>query len=108
MRLSAQDNRGEIKVTIRDTGRGISEEELQKVFEPFYSTKDFGKGTGLGLAIVKRIVGEHGGDIQVQSRVGEGTVFTLLFPVRGLNVQEAVSSENFYYNKPDSSKDLNS
>lgn len=104
MRLSAHDRRGEIKIVIRDTGRGIPASELKRIFEPFYSTKGFGKGTGLGLAIVKRIVDEHRGEIKVESRVGEGTVFTLLFPTDGLAVDDAVSRENFYYNKPTSSK----
>lgn len=99
LRLSPQDHRGQVKVTVRDTGRGIPAGELQKVFEPFYSTKEFGRGTGLGLAIVKRIVDEHGGDIQVNSRVGEGTVFTLIFPVREPKGPETSSAEDFYYNK---------
>jgi signal transduction histidine kinase len=98
MRLSAHDQRGEIKIIVRDTGRGISAEELGRIFEPFYSTKGFGKGTGLGLAIVKRIVAEHQGDIKVESRLGEGTVFTLLLPTEGLARDEANSSHDFYYN----------
>jgi signal transduction histidine kinase len=107
MRLSAGDNRGEIKVVIKDNGKGISEDKLSRIFEPFYSTKDFGKGTGLGLAIVKRIVDEHGGSIEVASKVGTGTTFTLLFPVEGLNFNKASESEDFYYNKSEAiSKDL--
>ncbi len=99
MRLSAEDKRGEIKVAVRDTGKGIPAAELKRIFEPFYSTKGFGKGTGLGLAIVKRIVEEHHGDIRVESRVGEGTVFTLLFPVGGVGGEEPANSDRFYYNK---------
>lgn len=106
MRLSAGDNRGEIKVVIHDNGKGISEDKLSRIFEPFYSTKDFGKGTGLGLAIVKRIVDEHGGEIKVASRVGEGTSFTLVFPLDGLSTDRSANSEDFYYNKSESnSKD---
>lgn len=99
MRLSAGDKRGEIKIVVRDTGKGISLAELKRIFEPFYSTKGFGKGTGLGLAIVKRIVEEHHGDIKVESRLGEGTMFTLLLPAGGLGREEADNSEGFYYNK---------
>ncbi len=103
MRLSAEDKRGEIKVAVRDTGRGIPAADLKRIFEPFYSTKGFGKGTGLGLAIVKRVVEEHHGDVKVESRVGEGTVFTLLFPVGGLAGEEPANLERFYYNKENTS-----
>lgn len=107
MRLSAGDNRGEIKVVIKDNGKGISEDKLSRIFEPFYSTKDFGKGTGLGLAIVKRIVDEHGGSIAVASKVGTGTTFTLLFPVEELGFNKGSESEDFYYNKSEvTPKDL--
>jgi signal transduction histidine kinase len=99
MRLSAADQRGEIKVVITDNGRGIPENRFSSIFEPFYSTKDFGKGTGLGLAIVKRIVDEHGGKIEVSSKVGVETIFTLLFPVEGLKPHQPADSEDFYYNK---------
>jgi signal transduction histidine kinase len=99
MRLSPEDRRGEIRVVVRDTGKGIPTAELRRIFEPFYSTKGFGKGTGLGLAIVKRIVHEHRGEIRVESRLGEGTVFTLLFPTDGLSRQGRVSSDEFYYNE---------
>jgi signal transduction histidine kinase len=80
LRLSSQDRRGIVKIVVSDTGRGIPPEELKRIFEPFYSTKGFGKGTGLGLAIVKRVVDEHQGEIKVESREGEGTRFTLLLP----------------------------
>lgn len=95
VRLSPEDRRGEIKVVVRDTGKGIPPVELKKIFEPFYSTKGFGKGTGLGLAIVKRIVNEHHGDIKVESRVGEGTVFTLLLPTEGLAREDADNTGSF-------------
>jgi signal transduction histidine kinase len=99
MRLSAEDKRGEIRVVVRDTGKGIPTVELKRIFEPFYSTKGFGKGTGLGLAIVKRIVEEHHGDIKVESRVKEGTVFTLLFPTDLPRGEGPNKSGEFYYNK---------
>ena len=61
-----------------DTGAGIPEEAKDRIFIPFYTTKT--KGTGLGLAITQRIVKGHGGTIEVQSRLGEGTEFVLRFP----------------------------
>ena len=68
----------QIEVRFADTGAGIPEEALDRIFIPFYTTKT--KGTGLGLAITQRIVKGHGGTIEVQSRVGEGTEFILRFP----------------------------
>lgn len=61
-----------------DTGTGIPEEVLEKIFEPYFTTKDF--GSGLGLTLVYKIVKEHGADIQVQSKVGVGTTVTIVFP----------------------------
>lgn len=68
----------QIEVRFADTGAGIPEDALDRIFIPFYTTKT--KGTGLGLAISQRIVKGHGGNIEVQSRVGEGTEFILRFP----------------------------
>jgi len=70
-----------IRVTIIDTGQGISEQNIERIFTPFFTTKDKGKGTGLGLPIVKRIVNLHKGDIKVLSKINEGTSFILSFPV---------------------------
>ncbi len=72
---------GTVEVTIKDTGCGIPEENLQKIFNPFFTTKEVGKGTGLGLAITQRIVQDHKGAISVESSVDEGTAFRLTFPV---------------------------
>ena len=98
VRLSAADKRGEIKVTVRDTGRGIPPQDLKNIFEPFYSTKGFGKGTGLGLAIVKRVVDEHRGSMTVESKPGKGSCFTLLFPVDGLTDEEEKDKDSLGYN----------
>jgi signal transduction histidine kinase len=68
----------QIEVRFADTGEGIPEDTIDRIFIPFYTTKT--KGTGLGLAITQRIVKGHGGTIEVQSRVGEGTEFILRFP----------------------------
>jgi len=68
-----------LEVTIADTGKGIAPADVGKIFEPFFSTKP--KGTGLGLAIVHQIVESHGGDIEVESREGQGTTFRITLPV---------------------------
>jgi len=70
-----------ISITIRDTGVGISKENIDRIWDPFFTTKEVGKGLGLGLALTYNIVKRHGGDIQVQSKEGEGTQFTVLLPV---------------------------
>ena len=66
---------------VADRGPGIPPEVQQQLFNPFFTTKD--GGTGLGLPISVRIVEEHGGTIEVQSRVGEGTTFRVLLPLAG-------------------------
>ncbi|MBN1277859.1 MAG: response regulator [Deltaproteobacteria bacterium] len=69
-------------LTVSDSGIGISAEDMQRIFEPFYTKKVMGKsGTGLGMTVVWGTVKDHGGYIDVQSRVGKGTTFTLYFPV---------------------------
>ena len=67
-----------MRFEVSDTGTGIPEDNLAKVFEPYFSTKE--TGTGLGLAIVQKIVDIHHGTIDVESAVGEGTKFTVKLP----------------------------
>lgn len=69
-----------VRVEISDTGKGIAPEDIAKIFEPYYSTKD--TGTGLGLAIVKKAIDDHGGSISVNSKQGSGTTFTIILPVK--------------------------
>lgn len=69
-----------VQIIISDNGDGIPAENMESIFDPYFSTRE--KGTGLGLAIVKRIVEQHGGTIEVKSKVGTGTTFTLSFPKR--------------------------
>lgn len=69
-----------VVATITDNGHGIAEENLGKVFDPFFTTKEVGKGTGLGLSICYNIVRQHGGTLELASRVGGGTVVIATFP----------------------------
>jgi two-component system NtrC family sensor kinase len=71
-----------VEIKVSDTGCGISEENLGKLFTPFFTTKALGKGMGLGLSIVYGIIKMHRGQIAVQSQVGQGTTFTVTLPVR--------------------------
>ncbi len=75
----AAESTDRVRIEVTDTGRGIAREDISKVFEPYYSTKE--TGTGLGLAIVKKAIDDHGGSISVSSKVGSGTKFTILLPV---------------------------
>jgi signal transduction histidine kinase len=78
--LKASSDGRRVQGTVEDTGSGISEENLERIFQPFFSTKAEGQGTGLGLPIIKTIMESHEGEITVESEVGKGTRFTLSFP----------------------------
>ena len=69
-----------VELQVADTGTGIAEEHIKKIYDPFFTTKEVGQGTGLGLAIVRRIVENHSGKIEVESKMGEGTVFRVILP----------------------------
>ena len=82
-RLSVQSARskdGRINLQVHDTGAGINPEDLNRIFDPYYTTKP--KGTGLGLAIVHKIVEGHDGQIKVRSILGQGSTFTIMLPIR--------------------------
>ena len=81
IRVYQDEDGGMVKVDIEDTGFGIPEQNLNKVFEPFFSTKDVGQGTGLGLSISYDIVHKHGGTLSVKSQVGKGSTFTIALPI---------------------------
>lgn len=72
---------GKVRLSIRDSGTGMSPDVVEKIFEPFFTTKDVGQGTGLGLSISYGIIQNHGGDIKVKSKLGEGTEFVITIPV---------------------------
>ncbi|WP_303924201.1 ATP-binding protein [Draconibacterium sediminis] len=90
--IQAMDNTGQLTITIRnlqeriqvsiaDTGCGIPEEIHEKIFEPFFTTKKAGEGTGIGLELVLKIIEKHQGNLEFESKVGEGTTFTITLPV---------------------------
>jgi len=93
--IQVESTAGGISIAISDTGTGIPKEHLEKIFEPFFSTKAPGEGTGLGLFVTRDIVEKLGGTVEVISRVGHGTQFTFQIPDQGrvredgnLNVQK--------------------
>lgn len=69
-----------VVITIEDSGCGIKKEEISKITDPFYTTKDPGKGTGLGLSIVNKIIEEHNGKIEFKSSIGKGTKVIIKLP----------------------------
>lgn len=84
---------GAVEVQITDQGCGIEPESIKKIFEPFFTTKEVGKGTGLGLSVSYGIIKDHGGEIKVDSVVGQGTTFTLILPVQKPTLATDNSSE---------------
>jgi len=73
-------NPDEVWISVADTGQGIPQDQVHHIFEPFYTTKE--KGTGLGLMIVQRIVRQHGGHMELESREGQGATFRIWLPRR--------------------------
>ncbi len=76
-----------VLISVSDSGHGIPTKNMEKIFDPYFTTKEQGKGTGLGLAVVFGIVKEYGGDILVQSEVGKGTTFDVYFPLMEKNTE---------------------
>ncbi len=83
---------GQIRIDVADNGHGIAQDILSKIFDPFFTTKDVGKGTGLGLSIAYKIVQEHGGRIEVSSKVGVGTRFSVTLPIRSSASKLAIAA----------------
>ncbi|MEP0813481.1 MAG: GHKL domain-containing protein [bacterium] len=90
IRVSTRAEGGNVVIKVADNGKGMSERTLKNIFDPFFTTRRAKGGTGLGLPIVFRIVEEHGGTINVASKVDEGTTFTVTLPV-GKKAADAVS-----------------
>jgi two-component system NtrC family sensor kinase len=98
--IQAMDKGGELTVTatldenrwiviaVKDTGVGISEEDIPHIFDPFFTTKEVGKGTGLGLSVIHGIIKRHGGRITVESRKDEGSTFTVAIPAKEGNTDD--------------------
>jgi len=82
LKIQTLHGRDYLSLIIEDTGMGMAEEVLKKIFTPFFTTKDVGQGTGLGLPVVHGIVTSHGGSIKVESKVGSGTRFEIQLPVK--------------------------
>jgi two-component system NtrC family sensor kinase len=80
LKITSRRNRRNVLVKVSDTGVGIPQENIPKIFEPFFTTKEVGEGTGLGLAVCYGILTEHGGSLDVQSKLGVGTTFTISLP----------------------------
>jgi signal transduction histidine kinase len=88
LRISLSWADAHLQLAISDTGHGIATDDLAKIFNPFFTTKEVGKGTGLGLTVVHGIVQEHGGSIEVDSQPGRGTTFTISLPLAPLSQSE--------------------
>jgi signal transduction histidine kinase len=80
IRVAATRRGDSVEITVTDDGPGIPPDVIPRIFDPFFTTKDVGEGSGLGLSIVHGIVDRHGGRIEVESRVGEGTTFRVTLP----------------------------
>ena len=71
---------GTCYISVTDTGTGMDEETQKKIFDPFFTTKEAGKGTGLGLHVVNKIVTKHKAELKLESTLGKGSTFTVVFP----------------------------
>lgn len=81
LNISVESQEREVRVAVSDTGKGISSEDMDKIFDPFYTTSPVGQGTGLGLSVSYSIVKQHFGSIEIESREGKGSTFWVRLPV---------------------------
>ena len=79
--VSTKKSINRVSITVSDNGNGIPQKVLDKIFQPFFTTKPTGQGTGLGLSLSYDIVKAHGGEIKVETKEGEGTEFIIQLPV---------------------------
>jgi len=81
VRVSTKRNNGKVEIRVSDNGNGIPQKILEKIFQPFFTTKPTGQGTGLGLSLAYDIVKAHGGEIRVKTKEGEGSEFIIQIPL---------------------------
>jgi hypothetical protein len=93
LEISTAATEATVAISFRDTGIGISPEHLSKIYDPFFTTKQIGLGTGLGLAVSYGIIKDHGGNIQVESKPGDGTLFQITLPLASARQQLATASD---------------
>ena len=79
--VSTKKNNGKVEITVSDNGNGIPQKVLDKIFQPFFTTKPTGQGTGLGLSLSYDIVKAHGGELIVETKEREGSIFIIHLPV---------------------------
>ena len=79
--VSTKKLNGKVEILVSDNGNGIPQKILDKIFQPFFTTKPTGQGTGLGLSLSYDIIKVHGGEIKVETKDGEGTAFTIRLPI---------------------------
>jgi len=80
LKVSTKKTKGFVEISFKDTGTGMSKENMEKIFTPFFTTR--AKGMGIGLAVCKKFIDAHGGSIEVESEVGRGSTFTVKLPVQ--------------------------
>jgi PAS domain S-box-containing protein len=93
LEISTEYDDQNVIISFRDTGVGIDPENLARIYDPFFTTKQIGKGTGLGLAVSYGVIKDHGGEITVESKVGEGTTFRITIPLATARQQLATASD---------------
>jgi two-component system NtrC family sensor kinase len=93
LEISTESDEDSVIIKFRDSGMGIDPEHLSKIYDPFFTTKQIGKGTGLGLAVSYGIIKDHSGHIDVESKLGEGTLFMITLPLATARQQLATASD---------------
>jgi two-component system, NtrC family, sensor kinase len=93
LEISTGADEDSVVISVRDSGLGIAPEHLSKIYDPFFTTKQIGKGTGLGLAVSYGIIRDHGGHINVESKLGEGTRFQITLPLAATRQTFAIASD---------------
>jgi signal transduction histidine kinase len=83
--VSTKKSNGKVEISVKDNGNGIPQKVLDKIFQPFFTTKPTGQGTGLGLSLSYDIVKAHGGELKVETKEGEGSVFVITLPTNIYN-----------------------